>query len=170
MNEIFADLLDICIVVYMDDILIYSNNLKEHKSHVKEVLRRLRENKLYASPSKYSFHQDKIKFLGFIISKDGLQMNDNKVQTVQDWPTPQRIKDIQFFLGFVNFYRCFIQNYSVLTLPLIRLTRKLTSWNWTTECETAFKTIKEAFTRALMGVKRFGHKIKVKARSKRQNL
>jgi len=88
MNEIFANLLDVCIVVYIDDILIYLNNLKEYKSHIKEVLRRLRENKLYTSPSKCSFHQDKIEFLGFIISKDGLQIDDNKVQTVWDWPTP----------------------------------------------------------------------------------
>jgi len=72
MNEIFADLLDVCVVVYVDDILIYSNNLKEHKSHVKEILRRLKENKLYALPSKYFFHRDKIEFLGFIINKDGL--------------------------------------------------------------------------------------------------
>ena len=72
----------------MDDILIYSNNLEEHESHVKEVLRRLRENKLYASLSKYSFHRDKIKFLQFIISKDGLQIDNNKVQIVWDWPIP----------------------------------------------------------------------------------
>ena len=148
MNEIFADLLDVCIVVYLDDILIYLNNLKEHKLHVKEVLRRLRENKLYASPSKCFFHQDRIEFLGFIISKDGLQMDDNKVQTIRDWPAPRCVKDIQSFLGFANFYRRFIQNYLALTSPLTYLTRKSTPWNWTTECEMAFKTIKEAFTRA----------------------
>ena len=148
MNETFADLLDVCVVIYLDDILIYSNNLKEHRIHVKEVLRRLRENKLYASPSKCLFHQDKIEFLGFVISKDGLQMDNNKVQTIHDWPAPRRVKDIQSFLGFANFYRRFIQNYSALALPLTHLTRKSTPWNWTMECEVAFKTIKEAFTMA----------------------
>ena len=108
MNETFADLLDVCVVVYLDDILIYSSNLKEHRMHVKEVLKRLRENKLYASPSKCFFHKDKIEFLGFIISKDGLRMDNNKVQTICDWPAPRRVKDIQSFLGFTNFYRRFI--------------------------------------------------------------
>jgi len=75
-------------------------------------------------------------------------MDDNKVQTIWDWPIPRCIKDIQSFLGFANFYRYFIQNYSALTLPLTRLTRKLIPWNWTMECEMAFKTIEEAFTRA----------------------
>ena len=148
MNETFADLLDVCVVVYLDDILIYSNNLEEHRIHVKEVLRRLRKNKLYASPSKCLFHQDKVEFLGFVISKDGLQMDNNKVQTIRDWPVPRRIKDVQSFLGFVNFYRRFIKDYSALALPLTHLTRKLTPWNWTTGCEVAFKTIKEAFTMA----------------------
>jgi len=150
MNEIFADLLDVYVIVYVNNILIYSNNLKEHKLHVKEVLRRLSKNKLYTSLSKYSFHRDKIEFLEFIISKNGFQMDDNKVQIVQDWSIPWHIKNIQSFLGFTNFYKRFIQNYSALTLPLTHLTQKSIPWNWTTECKTVFKTIKETFTRALL--------------------
>jgi len=148
MNEIFADLLHICIIVYLDDILIYSNNLKEHKQHVREVLKRLRKHQLYASPSKCSFHQDKIKFLGFIIGAEGLQMDESKVQVIRDWPTPRQIKDIQSFLEFANFYRRFIRGYSELSAPLTHLTRKAIPWNWITDCENALKTIKESFTMA----------------------
>jgi len=122
MNKIFVDLLDICIVVYLDDILIYSNDLKEHKQHVREVLKRLRKHQLYASSSKCSFHRDKIEFLGFIIGAEGLQMDESKVQVIRDWPIPRQIKDIQSFLGFANFYRRFIRGYSELSTPLTHLT------------------------------------------------
>jgi len=148
MNEILIDLLDVCIVVYLDDILIYSDNLEEHKQHVKKVLKRLRRHKLYASSSKCYFHWDKIKFLGYIISTNGLQMDKSKVQTIWDWPAPRRVKDVQSFLGFANFYRRFIKDYSELSAPLTFLTRKTTPWNWTTNCEKAFNTIKKAFTSA----------------------
>jgi len=148
MNEILTDLLDVCVMVYLDDILIYSDNLEEHKQHVKEVLKRLRRHKLYASPSKCYFHWDKIEFLGYIISTNGLQMDESKVQTIRDWSAPRRVKDVQFFLGFANFYRRFIKDYSELSAPLTFLTRKTIPWNWTTNCEKAFNTIKKAFTSA----------------------
>jgi len=79
MNNIFSDLLDVCVIVYLDDILIYSNNLENHKNHVKEVLRKLHNNGLYASPTKYAFHQRRVEFLGFIISPEGVQMDKKKV-------------------------------------------------------------------------------------------
>ena len=122
MNEIFADLLDICVVVYLDNILIYTDNPEEHKGHVKEVFRRLRKHQLYALPSKCSFHQNRIEFLGFIISIDGLQMDKDKVQVIRDWPTPRWVKNIQSFFRFVNFYRRFIKGYSELSAPLTYLT------------------------------------------------
>ena len=84
MNEVFSDMLDICVVVYLDDILIYSDNLDIHKSHVKEVLKRLRDNGLYASPSKCAFHQRRVEFLGFVLSPEGVHIDPNKVQTIQD--------------------------------------------------------------------------------------
>ena len=148
MNEILADLLDVCAVVYLDDILIYSENLEEHRQHVKEVLKRLRKHKLYVSSPKCSFHQDKIEFLGYIISTASLQMDESKVQTTRDWPVPRRVKDVQSFLGFANFYRRFIKGYSELSAPLTFLTQKTTSWTWTMDCEEAFNTIKRAFTSA----------------------
>jgi len=134
MNDIFSDVLDVFVVIYLDDILIYSDNMNDHKKHVKEVLKRLQENWLYASPTKCVFHQDRIEFLGFVLGVDGLRMDESKTQTIQNWPTPRRVKDIQFFLGFANFYKRFIDNYTEITSPLTRLTQKNKPWSWTTDC------------------------------------
>jgi len=87
MNEIFSDLLDICIVIYLNNSLIYSDNLEEHKDHGKEVLEWLQRHKLYTSSTKCSFHQHKVEFLGFILSPGELQMDPKKVQTIMEWPT-----------------------------------------------------------------------------------
>jgi len=148
MNKIFSNLLDISIVVYLDNILIYSNNLVDHKKHVKEVLRRLRDNWLYTLPTKYIFHQDKVEFLDFVLGLNSLRMDESKIQTIQDWPTLHRVKDVQSFLGFVNFYWCFINNYAEITLPLTCLTQKNELWSWTMDCQVAFDSLKEAFTTA----------------------
>ena len=88
MNDIFSDVLDIFVVIYLDDILIYSDNIDDHKKHVKKVLKRLRENQLYTSPTKCVFYQDRIEFLGFVLGVDGLRMDESKTQTIQNWPTP----------------------------------------------------------------------------------
>ena len=88
MNNIFADLLDICVLVYLDDILIYSDNSVDHEKHVREVLHRLWSNKLYARSNKCSFHQDMVEYLGYIIAPSGLTMDSNKVKVIQDWPKP----------------------------------------------------------------------------------
>ena len=112
MNDLFADLLDIYVVVYLDDILIYSENPSEHRKHVREVLRQLRAAGLYASLKKCVFDVDTVEFLGYIISPEGLSMDQSKVKAVQDWPTPRKVKDIQSFLGFANSYWQFIVEYS----------------------------------------------------------
>jgi len=88
MNKLFADLLDVYVIVYLDDILIYSENLTEHRKQVKEVLRRLKANRLGMSPSKCIFHKEQVEFLGFILSPRGLCMDKEKVQTIRDWPSP----------------------------------------------------------------------------------
>ena len=105
MNDILGDLLDKCIVVYLDDILVYSDNLKEHKEHICELLRCLITHGLYAKANKCEWHQDSVEFLGYILTNLGLTMADEKVKIIQEWPEPQKIKDIQSFLGFANFYR-----------------------------------------------------------------
>ena len=148
MNEVFYDLLDVYVVIYFDDILIYSNNLEDHKKHVKEVLRRLWDNKLYALSTKCVFHQNRVEFLGFILGSDSLRMNESKIQTIWDWPIPYQMKNVQSFLGFTNFYRRFINNYAGVSAPLTRLTRKNEPWSWMTDCQIAFDDLKRAFTTA----------------------
>ena len=104
MNNIFSDLLDICVVIYLDDILIYSNNMSKHHRHVEEVLKHLYKAGLYAKAEKYKFHSESVEYLGYILFPSGLTMSDNKVKIIQDWPEPKKVKDIQSFLGFANFY------------------------------------------------------------------
>ena len=148
MNEVFTDLLDVCVMIYLDDILIYLDSIVEHKDHIREVLRQLRTNGLFASPNKCVFHCDKVEFLGFILGPQGVQMDDSKVSIIQEWPTPRHLKDVQAFLGFANFYRRFIHNYSRIATPLTQLTRKSVPWNWSLGCEQAFQELKKAFTQA----------------------
>jgi hypothetical protein len=134
--------------VYLDDILIYSNNIEDHRKHVKEVLRCLWKHGLYGSAEKSSFHQDTVEYLGFILSLNGLTMDQAKVKVIQDWPEPRKVKDIQSFLGFANFYWRFIDRYSDIVLPLTRLTCKKVPWTFTNQCRNAFNKLKKVFTSA----------------------
>ena len=145
MNDIFSDLLDVRVIIYLDDILIYSNNPADHKKHVQEVLCCLCENGLYAHLDKCHFSKDTIEYLGFILSKDGLKMDPSKVQIIQDWPEPCKVKDVQSFLSFANFYRRFISDYSNIMIPLTWLTCKGIPWNFTDAAWKSFQALKSAF-------------------------
>src|SRR3979490_1599676 len=147
-NNILSDLLDHCTVAYIDDILIYSDSLEQHREHVREILRCLRKNGLYAKASKCEWHKDTVEFLGYILRTEGLTMAEDKVKTIRDWPEPRKVKDIQSFLSFANFYRRFIFNYSDITVPCTRLTCKGTPWAWTEDCQKSFDFLKTAFTSA----------------------
>jgi len=144
-NDIFSDLLDVCVVIYLDDILIYSNNMSEHHQHVKEVLKRLCKAGLYAKAEKCEFHSKSVEYLGYILSPSGLTMSNDKIKIIQDWLEPKKVKDIQF-LGFANFYRRFIFNYSDIVISLTRLTRKDIPWKFDSSCQDAFNSLKKAFT------------------------
>ena len=135
-------------MIYLDDILIYLNNMSEHHRHVKEVLKRLRKAGLYAKAEKCEFHSESVEYLGYILSLSGLTMSDDKVKIIQDWLEPKKVKDIQSFLGFANFYRRFIFNYSDIVIPLTRLTRKDIPWKFDSSCQDAFNSLKKAFTSA----------------------
>ena len=149
-NDIFSDLLDITVTIYLDNILIYSNDLSKHKEHVCKVLCRLQKHGLYCHLDKCKFSVDSIECLGFILSKDGLKMDSAKIQTIMDWPEPRKVEDIQSFLGFANFYHHFISDYSKIVVLLTCLTHKGTQWNFTDKAQKSFNALKAAFTFALV--------------------
>ncbi|GJF00601.1 related to transposon-encoded proteins [Phanerochaete sordida] len=112
MNDVFRDMLDESVIVYLDDVLIYSDTPEEHRKHVCKVLHRLRQHDIYAKAPKCQFHTDSVEYLGYMLSPFGLTMSEDKVKIILDWPTPHKIKDVPSFLGFANFYRRFIPFYS----------------------------------------------------------
>jgi len=148
MNDIFHDLVNVYVVVYLDDILIYSDNIEQHREHVREVLRCLRKNNLHVRPEKCDFHTTTVEYLRVIVSPEGIAMDPSKTQTILGWPAPLRIHDLQSFLGFANFYQRFIDNYSGIVIPLTHLLCKDTPWKWSPQCQEIFDMLKQAFTEA----------------------
>ena len=120
-NNIFSNLLDVYIVIYLDNILIYSNNMSKHHWYVKEVLKHLYKAGLYVKAEKCKFHSKLVEYLGYILSPSKLTMSDDKVKIIQDWLEPKKVKNIQSFLGFANFYCQFIFNYLDIVIPLTYL-------------------------------------------------
>ena len=127
-NNVLGNMLDVCAIGYLDDILIYLDLLDQHRSQVREVLMHLQKVGLFANPKKCKFHTNTIEYLGFIMSPEGLRMDLAKVTMILKWPEPRNIKDIQSFLGFANFYRQFINGYSKMIQPLTQLCRKSMNW------------------------------------------
>lgn len=147
-NDVLRDFLDVFVIVYLDDILIFSKTESDHVQHVNQVLERLKSNNLWANAEKCRFYQKEVDFLGYLVSNHGVRMDPKKVESVTSWPTPKSIHDIQVFLGFANFYRRFIRSYSKVTAPLTRLLRKDVKFDWTAKEEDSFQTLKVAFTTA----------------------
>jgi len=146
MNSVFADLIARGqVVVYMDDILIYSKNLKEHRQVVREVLKRLEHYDLYLKPEKCKF-ETTVNGVPWNDYRPGeVQMDPGKVAAVKDWPTPTMLKEVRAFIGFANFYRRFIKDFSSMARPLHNLTKKDVPWHWHQEQQQAFNAIKEQF-------------------------
>jgi hypothetical protein len=141
-NNVLREHLDIFVVVYLDDILIYSKNKEEYIEHVRTVLRLLQQHDLLVDPKKCDWHQEEVEFLGCLVGKNGVRMSPKKIKVVKNWPTPTSVKDIQSFLRFVNFNRQFIQNFSKIAIPLTDLTKKENAFKWTEKQDKAFETLK----------------------------
>ena len=148
MNEIFRDMADEFVVVYLDDILVYSKDPSKHESHVRMVLERLRKHNLHVKPEKCTFHTDTVAYLGFRISPQGMCMDPEKTRAIRSWPAPRNVKETQRFLGFCNFYRRFIDHYSAIASPLTDLTRGDRPFQWSAQAEAAFTALKTAFESA----------------------
>jgi hypothetical protein len=145
-NDVLKKHLDHFVVVYLDDILIYSKNYSEHVEHVKLVMEDLRKAKIQLKLSKCTFHAKEVEFLGFIVNKDGVKMDDNKVKSIMEWKSPRTVKDIQSFLGFANFYRRFIKGFSKIVSPITQLLKKDIKFEWDDKAEAAFQQLKKTFT------------------------
>ncbi|SCV67085.1 BQ2448_5731 [Microbotryum intermedium] len=145
MNSIFRNLLNVTVLIYLDNILIFSDSLSKHVVHVQEVLCCLIDNQLYCNPKKCEFHQTSTEYLGFIISPDGVSMSPSKVDSITSWPAPTTLKELQQFLGFSNFYWCFIQGYSCIISPLTRLLKKGTVFNFNSLALATFDHLKSLF-------------------------
>lgn len=147
-NSALSDCLDTFAVAYLDDILVFSRSEEEHIKHVKTVLQRLHDNRLFAKAEKCEFHKSQVEFLGYIISTNGVAMDPAKTKCIDEWPAPKSVKDIQSFLGFANFYRRFIKGFSGLVAPITCLLRKGQPWDWDATAQAAFEALKKAFSTA----------------------
>ena len=148
MNDTFQEFLDKFLIVYLDDLLIYSDSLAEHKRHVRMVLERLREAGLCLKPAKCQFHVEEVAFLGFVVGAEGVRMDPAKVEAITSWPAPESVHDVRVFLGLANFYRRFIRNFSKVAAPITELLRKNRKFRWTSEARTAFDSLRTSFTTA----------------------
>jgi len=149
MNNIFRNLIaEGIVVVYLDDILIFTKMEEEHAQAVRWVLQVLKENKLFLRPEKCEFYKQRIEYLGLVILENEVSMDPVKVAGVQEWPTPENKTDVQAFLGFMNFYWRFIWNFSAKARPLFDLTRSEQVWTWSRREQAAFEDLKTAVTTA----------------------
>ena len=148
MNKIFREFLDKFVVVFIDDIRIYSKSQKEHEEHLRIVLTVLREKQLYAKHSKCEFWLFKVRFLGHVISHEGVSVDPSKVEAVLGWKRPESVTEIRSFLGLAGYYRRFIKDFSRIALPLTKLTRKNQAFVWDDACEASFQTLKQKLTSA----------------------
>jgi hypothetical protein len=146
MQQLFHHLLDKTVVVFLDDILIYSKTEEEHREHLREVLEILRKNQLYAKPQKCQLFKRSVTFLGHVLDENGLSMEQDKVKAIQEWPRPRNRKEILSFLGLAGYYRRFVKNFSQLASSMTELLKDKVEWNWSTSVEEGFKSLKEVIT------------------------
>jgi len=147
MNDIFRTLTaEGIVVVYLDDILIFTKMEEEHEQAVQRVLEILVEYKLFLHLEKCEFYQRQIEYLGLVISKNKVEMDSVKIARVHKWPTLENQTDVQAFIDFVNFYRQFIQDFSTIARSLFDLTHSNKAWNWDTKEQEAFECLKIAVT------------------------
>ena len=148
MNMIFRPYLDQFVIVFIDDILIYSGSGEEHAEHLRIVLQILREHRLYAKLSKCQFWLDSVTFLGHIVSAEGVSVDPQKVEAILNWKPPTSITEIRSFLGLAGYYRKFVEVFSKIASPLTRLTRKEEPFLWSKACQQCFDELKGRLTSA----------------------
>jgi hypothetical protein len=149
MNDIFRDMLNICVIVYLDDILVFSRTKEEHHEHLHKVLQRLQEHQLYVKGSKCQFFTDTIEYLGHIIGPDEVKPNPDLIKAIQNFPQPETLKQMQSFLGLANYYRKFVKDFSKIATPLTKALQNASNSRpiiWDLSMHKAFKALKDALT------------------------
>jgi len=145
MQQMFGDLIGKCVFVYLDDILVFSKTPEEHEQHLEQVLSRLKEFQLYARLHKCHFNMPEVEYLGHVVGRDGIKVDQRKIKIIQDWPTPKTQNELRSFLGLANYFRRFIHAYSSISRPLHALTGNTVKWHsssWTGACQTAFDLLR----------------------------
>ncbi|KAK1616665.1 hypothetical protein QYE76_022182 [Lolium multiflorum] len=148
MNHVLRDFIGKFVVVYFDDILIYSRNESDHTIYIRHVLQVLRDNKLYGNLEKCIFCKDKVIFLGYVVSKHGVEVDVSKIEAIQNWPTPMNVSQVRSFHGLAGFYRRFVPNFSTIAAPLNDLTKKGVVFEWGAAQDHAFDELKRLLTSA----------------------
>ena len=148
MHRVFQPYLDQFFVVFVDDILIYTQSKEEHEDHLRIVLQALREHQLYAKFSKCEFWLTEVRFLGHVVLASGVSVDPEKVEVVMSWERPKSVFEIRSFLGMVGYYRRFIKDFSHLAAPMTRLTLKDVKYEWTDPCQRAFQELNRRLTSA----------------------
>ncbi|KAM1302324.1 hypothetical protein ACFX2H_013265 [Malus domestica] len=148
MNEVFRQYLDRFFIVFIDDILVYSKSKADHIRHFNLVLKKLREHQLYAKFSKCHFWLNQVAFLGHVVSAQGIQVDPQKIAAVENWEQPRTVTKVRSFLGLAGYYRRFVQDFSMIALPLTKLTRNDVKFEWDENCEQSFQQLKYCLTYA----------------------
>ncbi|KAH9750077.1 Endonuclease [Citrus sinensis] len=146
MNKVLQPFLDCFVVVYLDDIVVYSTTLEEHAQHLQQVLQVLRDNELFLKLEKCSFAQQEVEFFGHKIAGGKIMMENDKVKAILEWEPPSKVPELRSFLGLVNYYRRFIKGYSAKAAPLTDMLKKNRTWHWSEECQRAFEELKKAIS------------------------
>ncbi|XP_060212237.1 uncharacterized protein LOC132639863 [Lycium barbarum] len=148
MNRVFKPYLDLFVIVFIDDILVYSRNEAEHAEHLRIVLQTLKDCELFAKFSKCEFWLKSVAFLGHVISGEGVKVDSQKIDAVKSWPRPTSVTEIRSFLGLAGYYRRFVEGFSSISAPLTKLTRKKIKFQWSDACERSFEELKKRLTSA----------------------
>jgi hypothetical protein len=143
MNSIFIQYLDKFVVVFIDNILVYSKTEEEHDEHLQIVLQTLRKHKLYPKFDKCDFYQKEIQYLGHVISSEGIVVDPEKIKAIMEWSVPKDVADIQSFMAITRYYCRFIEGFSKIAYPIMSLQKKGTKFNWSQKCQDSFNKLKE---------------------------
>jgi RNase H-like domain found in reverse transcriptase/Reverse transcriptase (RNA-dependent DNA polymerase) len=148
MNNVFYEYLDKFVIIYLDDILIYSKSKEEHLQHLRQVLTILRQHKLYAKMKKCEIMQMRVEYLGHFISQDGISVDNRKIDVIRQWPTPANTSDVRSFLGIASYYRKFVKHFAAIAMPLTDLLHKNNVFRWQNAEQEAFEQLKMSLTTA----------------------